>query len=44
MSIDHHPPPWLAHISKDGQRRQAVREHLLGTASLAGEFAQPFGG
>lgn len=44
MSMDHHPPPWLAHISEDGQRRQAVREHLLGTASLAGEFAQPFGG
>lgn len=36
--------PWLAHISKDGQRCQTVRDHLLGTAQRAASFAQSFGG
>lgn len=35
---------YLAHISKDGTREQSVKEHLLGTAKLAAEFARPFGG
>lgn len=36
-------PPYLAHIAADG-RSQTVYEHLSGTAGLAAEFAQPFGG
>lgn len=35
--------PYLAHISAAGQT-QTVFEHLCGTASLARDFAQPFGG
>ncbi len=34
---------YLAHISEDGLREETVREHLLGVAELAGEFAEPFG-
>lgn len=34
---------YLAHIAEDG-REQTVLEHLQGTASLAEEFARPFGG
>ena len=34
---------YWAHVSADGTRSQAVRQHLLGTAMLAEQFAQPFG-
>lgn len=34
----------LAHRSEDGARSQTIREHLCGTAKLASEFAQAFGG
>ncbi|MBU9737893.1 CRISPR-associated helicase Cas3' [Diplocloster agilis] len=34
---------YLAHISEDGLRKQTIREHLSGTAKLAGEFAAVFG-
>ena len=44
MSSSHSPSPWLAHVSKDGLRRQTARDHLLGTAERAASFAQPFGG
>ncbi len=37
------PSPYLAHISATGQT-QTVFEHLCGTASLAKDFARPFGG
>ena len=33
---------YLAHVSVDGTRSQTVRQHLLGTAALAEQFAQPF--
>ena len=39
--MDH--SPCLAHLTDDG-RTQTVLTHLLGTASLARAFAQPFGG
>lgn len=35
-------PSYLAHISVNGQA-QSVFEHLLGTSSLAEDFAHPFG-
>lgn len=35
---------FLAHISEDHSRVQTAKEHLLGTAALAEQFAQPFGG
>ena len=35
-------PSYLAHISANGQA-QSVLEHLRGTASLAEDFARPFG-
>ena len=34
---------YWAHVSADGTRSQTVRQHLLGTATLAEQFAQPFG-
>lgn len=33
---------YLAHISKDGKREQSIKDHLTGTAKLAGEFAASF--
>lgn len=36
--------PRLAHLSSDRERTQTVQEHLEGTAKLAADFAQPFGG
>lgn len=33
---------WIAHIN-DGGEEQTIREHLLGTAELASEFADEFG-
>ncbi|MDY3013971.1 MAG: CRISPR-associated helicase Cas3' [Evtepia sp.] len=35
--------PYLAHLTTEGQS-QSVLEHLHGTASLAKDFARPFGG
>ena len=32
---------YIAH--KDGEREQTIKEHLCGTAQLAGEFAEKFG-
>ena len=32
---------YLAHI--EGERRQSVKDHLYGTAELAGNFAERFG-
>ena len=32
---------YIAH--KDGERVQTVKEHLYGTAELAGSFAEKFG-
>ncbi len=32
----------MAHISEDGKREQSVKEHLLETAELAGDFAKAF--
>lgn len=34
---------YLAHISEDKLRKETVKEHLMGVAELAGEFAEPFG-
>ena len=34
---------YLAHISKDKQREQSVKEHLEGVAKLSGAFAAAFG-
>lgn len=34
---------YYAHISPDRSRKQSNREHLEGTAKLAGGFAEPFG-
>lgn len=34
---------YFAHISEDGLRRQTVKEHLEGTASLCRTFAEAFG-
>lgn len=33
---------YLAHISDDKKREQTIRDHALGTAKLAGEFAAAF--
>ncbi len=33
---------YLAHVSEDGLREQLLRDHLYGTAELAGEFADVF--
>lgn len=33
---------YLAHISEDKNREQSIKEHLTGTAELAGEFASSF--
>lgn len=33
----------LAHISPDGSRSQSIRDHLQGTAALAGQFGSAFG-
>jgi CRISPR-associated endonuclease/helicase Cas3 len=33
---------YWAHVSADGTRSQSVRQHLLGTAALAEQFARPF--
>ncbi len=33
---------YLAHISRDGLRKEPVKVHLLDVAELAGEFAEPF--
>lgn len=33
---------YLAHISKDGTRKQSILEHLTGTAELAGAFSDAF--
>ena len=32
---------YIAH--KDGEREQTIKEHLIGTATLAGQFAEKFG-
>lgn len=32
---------YIAH--KDGEREQTIKEHLIGTAILAGQFAEKFG-
>lgn len=32
---------YIAH--KDGEREQTIQEHLIGTATLAGHFAEKFG-
>ena len=32
---------YLAHV--EGERKQSVKEHLYGTAKLAGDFAGRFG-
>lgn len=34
---------FLAHISEDKMREHTIKEHLEGTADLAGEFAEAFG-
>ncbi|MCD7772209.1 MAG: CRISPR-associated helicase Cas3' [Oscillospiraceae bacterium] len=34
---------YLAHISEDKLREETVKEHCLGVAELAAEFAEPFG-
>ena len=34
---------YLAHVSPDGTREQTLKEHLLGTASLARGFGEAFG-
>ena len=34
---------YIAHRSEDGKRSQSIKEHLEGTARLAGQFAQTFG-
>lgn len=33
---------YLAHISRDGLRKEPVKVHLIGVAGMAGEFAEPF--
>ena len=43
MDISRRETAYWAHVSADGARFQTVRQHLVGTATLAEQFAQPFG-